>query len=711
MRTLIVSLLVVFFSTLLLAGTALAAQTLACPFTRGFNLGGWLQGGSAQEISNSCTITDLENMMALGADHVRVPIDLRNMSGNAPSYTIDPILFLYLDRLIDGCEELGLYVILDNHTLLGLDADPEAEARTVAVWRQMAAHFVDRSDLVLYEILNEPVGIPTWEWGRIQQKAIDAIRAIDTVHTILVSPAEMGSYDYLHELPSYTDDHLIYTFHFYDPFLFTHQGTNWTNPSMENLSGVPYPYVASRMPSMPRSFSGTWLDQLWGWYKDAGKVASLADRMSIPVRFAAQRHATIYCGEFGVWVPAAAHADVVRWYSDVRSLFDDNGIAWTMLDDKGPFGIYKQSSAQAFPDDLDTSIVQALGLNVPGPLWIQPDTSGMVIYDDLVGDYLFDGGHGGTLNLYDHQDAVDGDYCINWTGVPQYGVISWRFTNPRDLSQLASEGYRIRFRIKTDSPGLSFDMRFLDTDLADAADHPWRMVQTIDSSLAPMDGQWHEVEFALSDMIDAGSFDDNTWYGSQGKFDWTRVDRFEIVAEHQAIQGKHLWLDDIQIVPPPAITPSASADASVPDEGSLLTNGDFSSGMANWDSYIDQASGANAQFVIFAGALNAYFLGASTDAWNIQLIQHGIPLVQGQSYAVEFDAWADADRSISIALTRDSGSYDAYAGETFTLTTRRTSYRFAFTMTASTDVAARFVIEMGTSDVNLKLADFKLAEE
>jgi len=687
-----------------------AAATVQTPFARGFNLGGWFQGASAQDITNFNTITDLENMVALGADHVRVPIDLRNMSGDGPSYTIDPILFMYLDRLVDWCEALGLYVILDNHTLLSLDADPESEARTVTVWRQMAAHFADRSELVLYEILNEPIGMPTWEWGRIQQKAIDAIRAVDTTHTIIVSPAEMGSYDELRELPWYDDDNLIYTFHFYDPFLFTHQGTYWTDPSMETLSGVPYPYSASRMPSMPRSFSGTWLAQQWDWYADAGTAASLADRMSVPVRFGTQRRALIYCGEFGVWAPAAAHADVVRWYADVRALLDADGIGWAMLDDTGPFGIYEQDSNQVFPDDLDLEIVRALGLNVPAPPAIEPETTAWVIYDDLVSGYLFDGGHGGTLDLYDRSDPAEGAYCVRWTNASRYSVVSWRLSAPRDLSLLAAEGWRLRFWVKSDTLGMSFDLRFLDTDTG-GQDHPWRMAKTIDSSLVPMDGAWHQIEFALRDMLDVGAFDDGTWYGSEGTFDWSRIERFEIAAEQQSLSGKNLWLDGIEIVAPAAVDASDdTADTGAASSANLLANGDFSDGMANWDSYVHASGGVDAQFIVYGGALHAYILGVGAEAWYIQLIQHGIPLESGKTYAVELTASADSARTIHVGLTRDSGDYGSYATETIALTTQPTTYRFTFTMTAA-DPAARFVVEMGTSDVNVKLANLSVSEQ
>jgi len=59
------------------------------------------------------------------------------------------------------------------------------------------------------------------------------------------------------------------------------------------------------------------------------------------------------------------------------------------------------------------------------------------------------------------------------------------------------------------------------------------------------------------------------------------------------------------------------------------------------------------------------------------------------------------------ALPRASGNYDGYATETIALTTQPTTYRFTFTMTAA-DPAARFVIEMGTSDINVKLAALAL---
>jgi acetate kinase len=51
-------------------------------------------------------------------------------------------------------------------------------------------------------------------------------------HTLIVGPSSWNSYSDLNLLPVYTDSNLIYTFHFYDPFVFTHQGATWPSPSM-----------------------------------------------------------------------------------------------------------------------------------------------------------------------------------------------------------------------------------------------------------------------------------------------------------------------------------------------------------------------------------------------------------------------------------------------------------------------------------------------
>ena len=175
--------------------------------------------------------------------------------------------------MADWTEELDLYLILDNHTF-----DPSAATDPVIrdilnpVWRQMAEHFGERSDKVIYEILNEPHGISHDLWNAIQGEVIETIRSVDSTHTIIVGGADYNSYNSLNKMPSYDDDNLIYTFHFYDPFIVTHQGASWTTPSMVDLADVPYPYAQDKMPRFPTSLQGTWVEGAFDNYHNEGNA-------------------------------------------------------------------------------------------------------------------------------------------------------------------------------------------------------------------------------------------------------------------------------------------------------------------------------------------------------------------------------------------------------------------------------------------------------
>jgi len=84
-----------------------------------------------------------------------------------------------------------------------------------------------------------------------------------------------------------------------------------------------------------------------------------------------------------------------------------------------------------------------------------------------------------------------------------------------------------------------------------AEDHPWRMTSTIDQKIAARDGQWHHVQIPLRGFVGRGSWDNNTWLLPQGLFDWSAVNRFEIVSEDHDLVGMQFWFDDIRITKPP----------------------------------------------------------------------------------------------------------------------------------------------------------------
>lgn len=522
-------------------------------FNRGVNLTGWFQTSGATQIQfTKYTKRDFQNIKSLGCDVVRLPINLFYMTNGAPNYTIDPLLYDFLDNAVDWAEELNLYLILDNHTTDDLASkNANLETALLKVWSQMAAHYKDRSNYILYEVLNEPNGtITTATWGGLQQKAINTIRAVDTKHTIVVGAAGFNTYNELAALPAYSDTNLIYTFHFYDPFMFTHQGTTWTTPSMAPLANVPFPYNASTMPATPSSLVGTWVGSALANYKNDGTLAKVKSLIDIAATFKTNRNVKVYCGEFGAYIHNCPDADRTYWYGEVRKYLEQMGIPWTTWDYQGSFGLFTKGSSEMFDYNLNIPLVTVLGLTAPPQktYTLRPDSVGFPVYTDYIGGQTLESStaSGAVINFYSNALPNNGKYCLAWSGAAQYGTVGFNFSPDKDLSKLKSQNYALSLLVRGNSPGAKFDLRFTDTKVS-AADHPWRMNFTMDETTAKWDGKWHKVYIPLSQFREGGAWD-GSWYNASGLFDWKAIDRFDVVAEQTSLAGKAFWFDNIQIV-------------------------------------------------------------------------------------------------------------------------------------------------------------------
>jgi len=332
------------------------------PFHRGVNLSEWFQANNASELNFSkYTKQDFINIKSLGCDVIRLPISMNNFTSGKPDYKFDPLYFIYLDSAITWAENLKLYLVLDNHSF---DAAISAGPVLIKVWEQMAEHYKDRSKYILYEILNEPHDLPTKDWAAMQQDVIDVIRKKDTRHTIIVGPSSYNHYTELKNLPIFADTNLLYTFHFYDPFIFTHQGADWVG--LQTFKGVPYPYDAERMPVRNVAKKGTWGDSLLSVYKVDGTAQKIKSLIDIAINFRTVNHVNIYCGEFGANIPNTDKKDRVLWHKTVSEYLAEKGIPWTLWDYHGGFGLFNKDMNGQFNVDLNIPLLKALDLNVPG---------------------------------------------------------------------------------------------------------------------------------------------------------------------------------------------------------------------------------------------------------------------------------------------------------------------------------------------------------
>ena len=521
------------------------------PFSKGVNLTNWFQASAPHQIQFSkYTKKDFERIKLVGADAIRLPINLHAMTQGAPDYLLDPLFLEFLDEAVTWSEDLQINLILDNHTFdVASSTDPAIGDVLVKVWKQMAAHYKNRSGYVFYEVLNEPHGIADGVWGSIQQSVIDAIRTEDAVHYIIVGGANWNSYNNLSALPVYSDTKLIYTFHFYDPFVFTHQGASWSNPSMAPLGGVPFPYRAGDMPATPASLKGTWIESALNNYANDGTVEKVKAWIDIAVNFKNTRSVPVFCGEFGVYIPNSSNTDRVFWYEVVRKYLEEKNIPWTIWDYQGGFGLFEKGSNELFDYDLNEALLSALDMYVPPQeIYIQrPITSSFIIYDDFIQEGILNASYSNTglLDFYNTSSPQQGAKCIYWTGGDQYNSIAFDFAPNRDMSLLPANNYVLEFWVRGSKPDIQFDVRFIDTKVNNT-DRPWRMGKTINNTITNWDGTWKKITLPLKSLEEKGAYD-NGWFSPEGKFDWKAIDRFEIVAEQSSLNGVEFWFDDIRV--------------------------------------------------------------------------------------------------------------------------------------------------------------------
>lgn len=556
-----------YFITIVMFTFNILAQQ--APFNRGVNITNWFQVNNPKEIQfTKYTKNDFEQLKSLGVDVIRLPINLEFMTSGKPDYTLDPLFLYFLDKVVDWAEELEIHLIIDNHTFDVNKATPmNYQEVLIPIWTQMAEHFKNRSNYIYYEVLNEPHGIGDVRWNIIQKATVDAIRNIDTTHMIIVGGAEWNSYNNLTAIPVYEDDKLIYTFHFYDPFIFTHQGASWNTPSMASLANVPFPYDENRIPELPTNLKGSWVENSFKNYKNEGTVNEVKRLLNIAIDFRNKRNVPVFCGEFGVLMNNSPEQDRIYWYEIVREYLEENNISWTIWDYKQDFGLFKKNSNELFDYDLNIPLLEALGFNIPQQFDYvkQPDTTGFDIYTDYVEQNILNNNYNsGIIDFFNTDAPFNGNFSIFWSGAAQYNLIGFDFVPIKDLSYLKNQDYVFRCRIKGDNPNTSFDIRFVDSKESDPNDLPWRMRYTINNSVVNFNNEWQLLNIPLKSFTEQGSYYNGQWYDPVGDFDWENVSQFQIVAEHSNLTSHNLWFDDIQIIDPNI--------SSMDEEGSLTYN-------------------------------------------------------------------------------------------------------------------------------------------
>lgn len=359
---------------LTLATGALAespASTRSARLRHGINTSHWFAqvygklGHTPEHFRTHTTAADIETIAELGFDHIRLSVDPAPTFDEKRPAEIPAAYLEQLDRAIEMILAERLAVVVDIHPASPfkkrLEADNAAVDAFATWWRTLARHLARYpADALFLEILNEPEFADPYRWMGVQARLAAAIREGAPDHTIIATGHEWSAVYRLVEIEPLRDPNVIYTFHFYEPHLFTHQGATWGSPEWPHVRDLVYPASpAAVAPAMARVEDAGAKGAVEEYGRRGWSAAVVAEEIAIAARWARKHGVPIVCNEFGVYRRFTPVESRLAWLRDVRTALEAHGIGWTMWDYAGGFGVVSKESGRPVPN---MALVGALGL-------------------------------------------------------------------------------------------------------------------------------------------------------------------------------------------------------------------------------------------------------------------------------------------------------------------------------------------------------------
>jgi endoglucanase len=315
------------------AAGASQAFAVNAKLSPGVNYGNVLEANPPEGWGQKLVLGDFAKMAQAGFKSVRLPVRWSAKAKTNAPYTIDPAFFAQVDSAVNAAIAARLYVVLNMHHYDELFVQPQQhEERFLAMWKQISQHYAAWPQALIFEILNEPHDKLTANlWNPMYQKALAEIRVKNPTRQVIISGAGWGGAAALNELAMPANlDNLIFTFHYYSPFQFTHQGAEWVGSKSNAWVGTRWTGSSKEIQDAKEEFN---------------KAAQFSRRYKVP----------IFMGEFGAYSKADMDSRV-RWTRHVVGLAKRNGFSTAYWEFKtGGFGVYKADS-----DQWNQELLQAL---------------------------------------------------------------------------------------------------------------------------------------------------------------------------------------------------------------------------------------------------------------------------------------------------------------------------------------------------------------
>jgi len=302
--------------------------------------------------------SDFELLQKLGFKSIRLPVAFAYFeSRHVP---LNEVL-LHIDKVLKQCNTYGFKLIIDYHYGNLNDTNYLTETpKIINLWLILTKRYIHQSpNILFFELYNEPPHMDPKIWKDAAYNIVTAIRKADTKRTLIVGASNFNSIYELSRFVRLADENIIYTFHFYEPFFFTHQGAAWVGDQV-STTGVPFPYNGENFPSLNPKAKNTWGETNYYQYKNDGNEQSIRDKLQIVKNWSNKYDVPIICGEYGVYNKYADLDSRCRYIKAMHKSLKALNIPGLMWEYNSDFSIF---NGKPSVDDLPDCMKDAIGYN------------------------------------------------------------------------------------------------------------------------------------------------------------------------------------------------------------------------------------------------------------------------------------------------------------------------------------------------------------
>lgn len=345
---------------------------------KGINLSNWFNDYSdPAQFSNRFSLQTLQLIKQKGFTYVRIPLGNTILFNENNPAVLNNGNLTAVDNAVHNCITAGLGVTLNlhpwqNNTDSLLAVSTAYQDKIALYWKTLAAYFKKYDTSKIYfEVLNEPHASAggltaqgySW-WQPVQEKLVRAVREAAPEHYIIAGGEGWNSIAGLKQLQPYNVSRVIYNFHFYDPFLFTHQGAGWAGwiPAMLG-ENIPYPSTPENVAALAAAATNTELKNTLTWYGSQRiNIDSLDKWIKVAADWGAAHNVKIIANEFGSYALKAPRQSRINYIHDVRTVMEKYKIGWAMWECDEGFGWISYPGGNRNTPVADSELLQALGL-------------------------------------------------------------------------------------------------------------------------------------------------------------------------------------------------------------------------------------------------------------------------------------------------------------------------------------------------------------